>query len=218
MPMPCRALFLSILLIILAPLHAQEPLEKTYVQIDLLFFQKVHATKSPQDATINPVFLQPINYELVTNQDKQPVQKITPLLLLQPKYYQMKTSENYLRNNPNYHIITHLAWRMPLYINGKKVSLHFNQDAITNTLNANKVNPTLTPVSLEGIMRINYQTYLNTNLHIIIKQNEPKTDQTDEPIKTYWRYLNQSRRMQPNKLNYFDHPMLGILMKVTPLS
>ena len=108
---------------------------------------------------------------------------------------------------------------MPLFIKGKAETVHFNQNIQHHNLHTEQ-NQTNNPpeTQIEGILKLSYDTYVTTGLHLIIKQPTQTNEEEQGAIKTHWRYLNQKRRMKTNKLNYFDHPMLGVLMKITPLS
>jgi hypothetical protein len=55
----------------------------------------------------------------------------------------------------------------------------------------------------------------NTNI-IPSNSSTPLTAINEIPIRA--AMVNQSRRMRSNELHYIDHPMLGILVRVTPLA
>ncbi len=83
------------------------------------------------------------------------------------------------------------------------------------------------PPSLEGTIRISVGRYLHVELDLLrrIKTAEPHaieyappladdyTAQT-RPYKTY--RMQAHRRMRSGELHYIDHPLMGVLIKITP--
>ena len=86
--------------------------------------------------------------------------------------------------------------------------------------------PPLGPVSLERVEAPLLQPELEEILDFGAAY-DPAWDRAEEPIEAEpgppypWRHavlLQQARRMRSNEVHYIDHPLMGLVIKITPLS
>lgn len=77
--------------------------------------------------------------------------------------------------------------------------------------------------TLEGTIKLHLGRYLHLEADLLYRnQTEPLENNTffmtldeGEQLQTLFR-MHQKRRMRSGELHYFDHPMLGLLAKITP--
>lgn len=83
----------------------------------------------------------------------------------------------------------------------------------------------ITPIAnLQGIIKIVLSRYLHTDIELVYKKvtADEAIDRFDSDYlenragKDQVYYLKQNRRMRSKELHYIDHPVLGVLVKITP--
>jgi len=77
---------------------------------------------------------------------------------------------------------------------------------------------------IEGTVRLDKSTYLHASLDLWLKQNagqknswsdgSPTSKDINSPRNPH---LVESRRIRSNELDFFDHPKMGALLKITPI-
>ena len=110
-------------------------------------------------------------------------------------------SANKLKNSPLYQLHYHQSWLQPILIKSKAKSI--------NIESANEI--------VLGQIRIHKATYLHATLDIQL--NNPNYQEYTSPnIKGVPKpYLGQARRIRSKKLHFFDHPNMGVLLKLSPV-
>lgn len=68
--------------------------------------------------------------------------------------------------------------------------------------------PTTQP-ELQGMIRLHLSRYLHVEPNIWFA----RTSDTGQP---YWVHIDQNRRMRSEELHYIDHPLFGMLIRITP--
>lgn len=125
-------------------------------------------------------------------------------------------------NEPFINVVYHQSWLEPIQTKKKasyhnlNVTLHDSED-------------TSDTIKINGQFKLYRSRYLHisTNFHVqhYSKQTKPKNN-TDTPNQVAAEQLvpmraaqvKLSRRMRSNELHYLDHPMLGIIIKTTPVN
>jgi Peptidoglycan-binding protein, CsiV len=137
-----------------------------------------------------------------------------PYQYLPSSDFQLTQTEKRLAANPQYQVLTHLAWLQPLA--AKRVTVHISGEPLTdnaqNNLNDFKqwgVNGTLT------LSKTNYVN-LRTNLWIQLTDVQLQKAGISSSAQTREFRLAQKRRLRNNEIHYLDHPLFGIIVKVTP--
>ena len=73
--------------------------------------------------------------------------------------------------------------------------------------------------SIEGIVRVHRSRFLHVLVDLLYSRPEPAT-QTTEAVAVGFTpslfRLTESRRMRSRELHYYDHPLFGVLVKITP--
>ena len=181
---------------------------QTIFDIEFVFFKRLDA-----DGNFNYLSL-----EAPTAQEQ--IYTLTPSLSLPENYQLLERSErrlegvfNRLKTSANMRPLLHIAWRQPLTDKDETAWLSFIlsdephekglQDFIGN-IRFSRNQGLLFEANISGLKE--------ADPNIII---EPSDGQTPEQLIGYFG-LEESRKVKINTLNYFDHPTMGILVKITP--
>jgi hypothetical protein len=164
----------------------------------------------------------------------------------EPDYQMLSNSDmdlidlgSVLRGSAHYQVLKHIAWRQPGLSKATARPLHIHGGAEFNTQSlyqapqpmsidddkpVAELHPPLPLRQFDGIVKVVLGRYLHFYTDLIFlhpspSSNEPHTDQqSDTSISfTYYR-VKSHRRMRSRELHYLDHPLLGILVQITPLS
>ena len=129
--------------------------------------------------------------------------------IIQPSINQTLVSESQrLQRSPRYDVLYHRSWQQP--------ALPKRDAKYVKVQTANEL--------VDGKIRLYKSTYLHAQLDIWLKQNSatltswsdanPEGTAIELPRNPH---LLQSRRVKSKKVYYFDHPVLGALLKLTPI-
>ncbi len=144
--------------------------------------------------------------------------------LLSPEDFQLNDIEQKLQKN-HYTILLHTAWLQP---STHAKSLHLYGK---NLLDDNNDPDTLAPYNpleqwqLNGTLKINKSNYYNVaaDLALNLPINALKNYATPSELKQWFPdqsminfALKQKARLRKDELHYFDHPLFGMLVKITP--
>lgn len=77
---------------------------------------------------------------------------------------------------------------------------------------------------IEGTVRLDKASYLHASLNLWLKQNTGQVNSWSDDASTGTNinaprnpHLVESRRIRSNELDFFDHPKMGALLKITPI-
>ena len=168
-----------------------------------------------------------------------------PYTLLPEEEFRLKTEFSRLQRNPGLQPEIHLAWRQPVS-NQKEAQLLYLRTPYTAEQDKTEIEKERTaklatgteifnglglvapaePPDLEGTIRISVSRYLHVELDLLrrIRPAAPYTSYEQsfeggftEQAQPYNRYRMQAhRRMRSGELHYIDHPLMGVLIKITP--
>lgn len=94
-----------------------------------------------------------------------------------------------LKRTGSYRVLYHKAWQQPIQTKSQAKSVQLSNAAI------------------HGRVRLHKGTYLYATVDI----------QQQQLTLTGLPYLQQAQRVRAKKTHYFDHPQLGVLLKLTPI-
>ncbi len=147
-----------------------------------------------------------------------------------------------LERSPHFKVLQHLVWRQPGFNRNTASPIHVSGGAdlgirfparmplipITPGFNRETTKmtpPTTRPLNqFDGTVKIALERYLHIYTDIIFRHptllsEEQEGDQEVEPTISLVDYrIRAHRRMRSQELHYLDHPLLGILVQITPLS
>lgn len=157
--------------------------------------------------------------------------------VLSPEEYQLIEEVEKISQSKNQRVIFHAAWRQPGLDKKIAMPVYFKHDFTEIPLTEEETLPldieeieTADSSILEGIFRVTLARYLHLEAELSYRvkpaivptteelYSEYLTENTEENIeKQGVIYLKQKRnRIRSNELHYIDHPVLGILVKMTP--
>lgn len=124
--------------------------------------------------------------------DAQPFQQLGGAALT------LGTAAGKLAASRDYSPLLHLAWRQPVTAQADAPAVHLATEA------APGVAPTL-----DGTLRVSRSRFLHIDVDLLLRN--PETDTTAGLVR-----LQQTRRVNSGEVHYFDHPLFGLLVKLTP--
>jgi len=142
--------------------------------------------------------------------------------LLPSSMYKLGGVYSELRSSREYRPILHLAWRQPQlpqsrskYVHIRKTDGTGQQDGFEDAY-----------VKLDGVVRIRSSQFLHADVDLLyfidaVTEsfiNANAGNQEASQIAATFAELKETRRMKLNDLHYFDHPVFGILLRVSRLS
>lgn len=168
---------------------------------------------------------------------------LTPLMQIDA--HQLDYDWNRLKHSHDYDPILHIAWMEPLTDHSSAPSVQIGVPppapatasdaglAIPVTPAAQPVNPPAqTPTPVYGSVKFSqYGPYLHFDVDLAYKgpiarsviaapaetsMNMPAMSVEPQAQNFQWYRMTQDRRIEAGKLNYFDNPMFGVLLLVTP--
>ena len=120
-----------------------------------------------------------------------------------------------LRGSAHYRPFLHLGWRLPGLPRGAARAVHVSS-------HLGRTGPgTAEPVSGErptvhGTVEVSLARYLQVDVDLVY--HRPPSGEAAASIPAPDRFrLTSERRMRSGELHYFDHPLFGVLMQITPL-
>jgi hypothetical protein len=164
--------------------------------------------------------------------------------LIDPSEYQLTPDVEKISESKSLRVIYHTAWRQPGLDKEIALPVHFKQEIppvpevetpnnpdTTPGLNPDMVEHKTTPSVLEGIFRVTLARYLHFNGEMTLRDDTAGTKNPsqagDSPFsflssedtqdKQHVIYFNQERRrIRSNELHYLDHPVISMLLRITP--
>jgi hypothetical protein len=142
--------------------------------------------------------------------------------LLPSSMYKLGGVYSELRSSREYRPILHLAWQQPQLTQSRSKYVHIRKD--DGTVQQADVNDAL--VKLDGVIRIRSSQFLHADVDLFYFIHELSASfinanagsQDTNPIQATFVELNETRRMKLNELHYFDHPVFGMLLRVSRLN
>jgi len=226
-----QGLITFLIMLICAPiLQVSAETNSTRYQIEMIIFKRLRADLYRPDMWLpvtdqapitNAVELTALNQDQPTidlnNQDSTSTQP-NDFKLLDTKNFTLTRQDKILRKANNYQVLLHLVWQQPINNQSTNIAIHGGKKfEIDNTQFE----------ELRGRIQINKQRFFNINadLNLTLLMGElpfappVNIDYEANAIPKVLRYhLTQSRRTKTEELNYLDSPVLGVLMKITPIS
>ncbi len=157
------------------------------------------------------------------SQARQPQEQSTPLFQLLPTQdFTLQQPQSAIEKHQNYHILLHEAWVQPIEKASKTIHLHGgakydDEGNVINTIAS--VLPANDTWELDGTLTLNRNRYFQVASNLLLTEPNQQgltPNEDEEPAKLNHFSLKQTQRMRSDELHYFDHPLFGMLIKVTP--
>ena len=160
--------------------------------------------------------------------------------ILDSSHYNLTDEVEKISESETQRVIFHTAWRQPGLDKKLALPIYFKQEVSLPPVLEDENNTSKTqdipaniktlPSILEGILRVTLARYLHLEAELTLQEKLPEVKITDNPFSVLDNenerdkikkqgviHLKQDRRrIRSNELHYIDHPVLGILINITP--
>ena len=229
--MRAKSLLFVLALLVAGPAGAQT----TTYKVEMLFFintedtEAFHSEKWP---------LEPEMPELVTSLDLFGGQRQSGFRALGEGYKDLKQAKKLLESSERYQVIKHVAWRQPGLDAESALPIRIHGGADFSALYPERMQPGWTvneqgmPVEvppppgleqLDGTIKLVLARYLHVYTDLLLRKpvvyevlNTETEEVTKRPALMDIR-VQEHRRMRSRELHYIDHPLLGMLVQITPM-
>ena len=156
--------------------------------------------------------------------------------------FQLTRESEKLSESKSQRVILHTAWRQPGLDKNLALPVHFKREipVMPKTELISEANSTSSeyeedsaearPSILEGLLRVTLARYLHLEAELTYQEKLPEVVNSNNPFseldfeserskieKQGIIHLKQDRRrIRSNELHYLDHPVLGMLVRITP--
>lgn len=236
---------ISVLLLLFAVVIPVRAEEVRYYEVEIIVFESLDSAARQSEnwkSDINRPIPE-IAAELEQPYPGQIPAQYNPKLSFKPlmqNEYQLANEEKSLIDSKLYRILLHTAWRQPGMDAAVALPVHLNRSFLSETPVTHSVLPTTTGAAaasvplpmvttqtrsvLDGYIKIILSRYLHAEVDMVYSTGLPLTPQTvvanpaiEAPMVQPILYrLTESRRMRSKELHYLDHPVMGMLVLVTP--
>lgn len=135
-----------------------------------------------------------------------------PYPLLDNSQLQLKGIAQRIQSSGDYRVLAHFAWSQPAFSRDSQQYVQLPEDISRNGL------------PLQGKIKLSKQKFEHISLELQCSKHIPESVKNDfaqmqqhsvEAIGDHWNFhLQESRKVKLNELQYFDHPMCGVLLMV----
>ena len=136
-----------------------------------------------------------------------------------------------LKNSRQYKVLLHQSWQQIGLSDADAVDIHINTSAKTNTTTdgtnifdsnhpASTVDSQNLSSNVQGTIKLILGRYLHIHTDLLYNRLNTEYQPTSPTLnsKAFSQFqIKSQRRMRSNELHYIDHPLLGILVLVTPI-
>ncbi len=161
--------------------------------------------------------------------------------LLPASQFKLNDEIDKLSESEKYRMIFHTAWRQPGLDKKTSLPVHFKrtvppappqqkENDAESSLEASseEMIEDNTPYELEGLLRVTLARYLRLEGEMTYKKKPVTIAQSDNPFAALdneeqlqskqgvIHFKQVRRRIRSKELHYLDHPVLGVLFKITP--
>ena len=160
--------------------------------------------------------------------------------VLKSRHYKLKNQVKKISESKTQRVIYHTAWRQPGLDKRQSLPIYFKHEVAPPPIIENKISDNTSDTDdevvqvtkmgsiLEGVLRVTLSRFLHLEAELSYREKTPALVDSDNPFsvlddeqanlqKESVIHLKQKRRrMRSSELHYVDHPVLGILIQITP--
>ncbi len=239
-----RLLTLIALLPAFVPLSAAEAQDDWYDIEFIIFEHKAPPGAAAELWTTDPgapAFDQAVELAPPPGETPQLLSELRPLAEVRMPYQKLDVSELKLEQLVNrltvsgiYAPLLHVAWRQPASTGQpvRSVRIHtppsrqasgpvlLSDTQLIDTLSVGEPTP---PAAVDGIISLQRNRFLHINLDLLL--SEPAAEAARSGVFSIFNRqesrpkvfrLQGQRRIRVNEVHYFDHPVIGVIVQVTP--
>lgn len=204
--------FLVLLLLLITSLNATAA---SYYQVEIIVFEHLF---SNADGEISQVGLKLPDFNNTVDFSASAGDGAGGFRLLSPGMYKLGGVYNELKFSRNYRPFLHMAWQQPQLglSRAKNVRIRKTEGEASNA----------SLIKLDGLVRIRSTQFLHADVDMFYFPSPlsesfiryPVSDGGAGSMRTDFAELKETRKMKLNELHYFDHPLFGVLLRVSRLN
>ena len=193
-----------------------------WYQVEMVVFEHLVADNSGELWSIDGVPDYSASVELVTEADESNAFKMLPA-----SRYKLGGVNKNLKLSSDYRPVHHVAWQQPELTKSRAKKVHIkNPEAkINGTVNLRGGHLLHLDVDMSYFVDLYTEavtSFTEENISIAggdIEKIDVEEIEVDEEIIMSGTYaqMKETRRIKLNELHYFDHPLFGVIMRVTRL-
>jgi len=211
-----------------------DPAQPWY-QVELVVFSHINAKALNSEywpaptpiATDNPTIFSLVQPSEDSSLDNSNVQN--QLTLLPSSKFKLNHEANLISKRPDYQLLLHIAWQQPFSNPAPNEVIHLyggNAYSDSGSVDAKNAYDDL-PFDakqnwqINGLLNIRVDRYFQVGFNLNFAEpmqamrSLDNNNQHNVSDDFAYFHFNQSRRMRSNELNYFGHPLYGVLMKIS---
>ena len=179
--------------------HAQEAAE--LYQIEMIIVKHAGAEIEALRDIVNPELAHRLRQPALVLEDAAPADAIFPVT--DTTQYRLTEQAEKIRADDSLTLVRHLAWRQPPYNRGQARYVHFLREPAAGVL--------------KGVAWLSYENYFQLRLDF---QYDPAYSEdpavTPQPT-TALIPIHMKKVLADDELHYLDHPIIGVLVEITPV-
>ena len=188
-------------------------------QVEVVIFEHLYRDSDEEISQVGldlPDLNNSINFSSIEGGDRNDFR------LLSPGMYKLGGVYNELKASSKYRPILHMSWQQPQLNQSRAKYVR-----IRKTEGVSGEGDAYDPlIKVDGVVRVRSAQFLHVDVDMFYFLNalsesfinsSANIDETNM-IRADFAELRESRRMKLNELHYFDHPVFGILVRVSRLN
>jgi hypothetical protein len=195
------SLFLLISSAFATPLNMKSE-EPAGFDVEIILFEQ-DAVALPESAESPPFLPNEKNVILA-----EPFKETLEFSVLDPSRFRLNREYNALKRQKKYRVLLHLAWHQsdslkPIYLDSRRF-----QDALIEA----KAPPIAELDGISGTIEIVKKRFFKLESDLTL--DKPCKKEGDENARCYFP-LSEERNLKNEEIHYLDHPLFGMLIKIT---
>lgn len=224
------AFVICVVVLLLSPLHGEEIQQ---YKVEMILFSHLHTGEYSEQGLSEAQRLNLENTVEISLDADEPDYQI-----LSNADMDLINIDSVLRRSVHYQVLKHIVWRQPglSHDAARPVHIHGGADFSTQSLyrapqsismdvdkTVDEIYPFLPLKQFDGSVKVVLSRYLHFYtdllfLHPYSTANKQHTEEQSDTSNSFTYYrVEGHRRMRSRELHYLDHPLLGILVQITPL-
>lgn len=129
----------------------------------------------------------------------------------------LREEKEQLQNTQDFNVLLHTAWRQAIDKEDAMIPIRLKGGKVVVSSSFSTEVPNNDTYQIDGTIALGLSRFLHLKTDLVYNQKSPRVkDYPSSSIRSY--RLKQKRRMKSNEVHYIDHPLFGVLLKITPIA